>query len=195
MPIPPQIIISEYAVSGVSPSGVRHLDLGAPSGYSFVKYLGIDPGEYLDFGTVNISQGKQETETKVFIARVGQFNDMTEAVFNMRFWLPDIADFSIGTFKFNGFTSVEWRQDQVLNESSGFFVPTALPSSQNLWRNFAGLPFDATNVLFQEITASGVDDQVTTYQYLNVTVNQDAAIKSYGGDGGGFTYRISFDYR
>ena len=195
MAVPPQILFSEHAVSGVDPSGVRHLDLGPPSGFAFIKNLSTDPGEYLDYGSVNINFGKQEMPTKAVIARVGEFNDMTEAMFNMRFWLPDIADFSIGTFKFNGFPSGTWIQDIVLNESSGLFVSTSLPSGQNIWRNVPGVQFDPANVLFQEITASGDDDQVTMYQYLNVTVNSNAAVKIYGGDGGGFTYRLTFDFR
>lgn len=195
MPVPPQVIFSEHAVSGVDPSGVRHLDLGPASGYAFVKNLGTDPGEYLDFGSINISQGKQETSTKAVIARLGQYNDMTEAIFNLRFWLPDIADFTIGTFKFNGFPSGSWLQNLSLTESSGTFISTVLPSGQNIWRNVPGKTFDRNDTDFQEITASGADDQVTMYQYLNITVSPDAAIKAYGGDGGGFTYRLSYDYK
>ena len=195
MAVPPTIIFSEHSVSGVDPSGVRHLDLGPPSGFAFVKNLSTDPGEYLDFGSVNINLGKQEMPTKAIIARLGALNDMTEAMFDMRFWLPDIADFTIGTFKFNGFASGTWIQNISLTEASGKFVPTVLPSGQNIWRNVPGVQFDPNNVLFQEITASGSDDQVTMYQYLNVTVNPNAAVKVYGGDGGGFTYRMTFNFR
>lgn len=192
---PPDIIFSEYAVSGVDPSGVRHLDLGPPSGYSFVKNLSTNPNAFLDFGSININAGKQHTSTKAVIARLGSSNDMTEAAYNLRFWLPDIADFSVGTFKFNGLASGLWIQNITLAESSGFFVPTTLPSGQNIWRNVPGKAFDATDTDFQELTASGQDDQVTMYEYLSVTVNTNAAIKVYGGDGGGFTYRLTFDFR
>ena len=192
---PPQIIFSELAVSGVDPSGSRHLDSPPASGGNFVKNLSTDPGDFLDYGSLNISAGKQETGTKAVIARLGQSNDMTEAIFNLRFWLPDIADFSVGTFKFNGFASGTWFQNLQLNEASGFFVETTLPSGQNIWRNVPGKVFDPTDTDFQEITASGQDDQVTMYEYLNITVNTNAAIKVYGGDGGGFTYRLTFDYR
>lgn len=194
MAVPPTIIFSEYAVSGVDPSGVRHLDLGPPSGFSFVKNLGTSPGEYLDFGSININLGKQELPTKAVVFRIGASGDMTEAMFNMRFWLSDITDFSIGTFVFNGFPSGTWLQNLSLTESSGLFVSTGLPSGQNIWRD-AGGPFNRNSTSFQEITASGQDNQVSMYQYLNVTVNPNAAVKVYGGDAGGFTYRLTFDYR
>lgn len=195
MAIPPSLIFSEYAVSGVDPSGSRHLDLGPASGFSFVKNLGTDPNESLDFGNININLGKQETKTKAVLARLGASGDMTEAIFNMRFWIADISDFNVGTFKFNGVTSGIWIQNVSLNESSGLFVPTTLPSGQNIWRNVPNKQFDPTDTDFQEITSSGSDDQVTMYQYLNVTVNPNAAVKVYGGDAGGFTYRITMDFR
>ena len=195
MAFPPDIIFSELILASGDPSGVRHLDLPPASGGNFRKNLSTDPSGFLDFGSLNLNAGKQESPTKVFIARVGDFQDATEAVFNMRFWLPDISDFSFGTFKFNGFPSGSWLQNSVLTESSGVFVSTTLPSGQNIWRNVPGIPFDRDSVLFQEITASGADDQVTMYEYMSVTINTNAAIKVYGGDGGGFTYRLTFDFR
>lgn len=195
MAFPPDIIFSQLSVSGNDPSGQRHLDLPPASGGNFVKNVSINPDKFLDFGSLNINDGKQETPTKAVIARVGAFNDATEAVFNMRFWLPDITDFSVGTFKFNALVSGVWLQDLVLTEASGQFVSTELPSGQNIWRNVPGIPFDRENVLFKEITASGADDQVTMYEFLSLTVNTNAAIKVYGGDGGGFTYRLTFDFR
>lgn len=195
MAFPPNIVFSELLVSGVDPVGQRHLDLSPASGGNFKKNLSTNPDAFLDFGSLNLSNGKQETPTKAVIARVGDFNDATEAVFNMRFWLPDIADFSVGTFKFNGLPSGTWIQNVTLTEASGKFVPTTLPSGQNIWRNPSGVAFDPGSTTFQEITASGQDDQVTMYEYLSVTVNTNAAVKVYGGDGGGFTYRMTFDFR
>lgn len=197
MAVAPQILFSAYAVSGVDPSGVRHLDLPDASGFSFIKNPSTAPGAYLNFGQINVTQGKQTTPTYAVIARLGELNDMTEATFNMRFWLADVTDFGIGTFKFNGFASGTWIPDAQLTEASGKYVLSSLPSGQNLFRNAdPNQIFNPADVFQQELTASGtVDDQVTQYQYLSVTVDNDAAIKEYGGDGGGFTYRLTFDFR
>jgi hypothetical protein len=122
---------------------------------------------------------------------------MTEAMFNMRFWLANMTDFEIGTFKFNGWASGTWIPGINLTENSGMFVPSELPSGQNLFRNAdPNQVFNREDVFQQELTSSGiVDNQVTQYQFLSVTVNDDAAVKEYGGDGGGFTYRLTFDFR
>lgn len=197
MAIAPTIKFAVSAVSGADPSGVRHLDLGDPSGFSFIKNPSTDPGAFLNFGAINITAGKQTTSTFAVTARINEFNDMTEAVFNMRFWLPDLADFGVGTFKFNGFPSGTWIPNISLGEASGKFMPTSLPSGQNMWRNKdPNATFDPTDVIFRELTASGtVDDQVTMYEFLSITVDTNAAIKQYGGDGGGFTYRMTYDFR
>lgn len=197
MAVAPTITFAAYAVSGADPSGVRHLDLGDPSGFSFINNPSTDPGASLDFGSINITAGKQTTETFAVFARINEFNDLTEAVFNMRFWLPDLQDFGIGTFKFNGFASGTWIPNINLTEVSGKFVATTLPSGQNLFRNKdPNAIFNPNDVIFQELTASGiVDDQVTMYEFLSVTVDTNAGIKQYGGDGGGFTYRMTFDFR
>ena len=66
MAFPPDIIFSQLAISGVDPSGSRHLDLLPASGGNFVKNLSTNPGEFLDFGSLNLNAGKQETPTKAF---------------------------------------------------------------------------------------------------------------------------------
>jgi len=197
MAIAPQILFSAYAVSGVDPSGSRHLDLPDASGFSFIKNLGTGAGEFLDFGNINISQATQTTtDTFAVIARLGELNDMTESVFNMKFWLPDLSSFQVGTFKFQGLSSGTWIPNINLNDASGSFVPSALPSGQNIFRNAdPNQSFNPLDKFQQEITASGADDQVTQYQFISVTVLNDAAVKTYGGDAGGFTYRLTFDFK
>ncbi len=197
MAIAPTIKFAVSAVSGNDPSGVRHLDLGDPSGFSFINNPSTVPGASLDFGNINVTAGKQTTQTFAVTARIDKFNDMTEAVFNMRFWLPDLQDFGVGTFKFNGFASGTWIPDISLVEASGKFVPTSLPSGQNMFRNAdPNQIFDRNDVFQKELTGSGiVDDQVTMYEFLSVTVDTNAGVKNYGGDGGGFTYRMTFDFR
>lgn len=181
MATPPVIRFSQFAVSGVSPSGSRHLTNHA----SYIKQLGTAAGQYLDFGSLNISSAKQITGTKVVVAMVDNMNDATEAVFNLRFWLADTSDFNSGTYYFNGWASGTWLRNCSLTDASGYYVSTVLPSGQNWWRQDDGT----------EITGSGADSQVTQYMYLSNSIDTDCTVKVYGGDTGGFVYRLTYDYR
>lgn len=190
MATPPVIRFSEFSVSGVSPSGSRHLTNHA----SYTKQLGTAAGQYLDFGSINVTDGKQHTSTKAVVAMVDDTKDMTEAVFNMRFFVSDLSDWSAGTFQFNGVPSGDWIQDIALTDASGYLTPTSIPSGQNWWREGGGA-FNRNATGFQEITASGSDDQVTQYMYLSVTADTDVPPGVYGGNTGGYTYRLTFDFR
>jgi len=178
---PPVIRFSQFAVSGVSPSGSRHLTNHA----SYVKQLGVAAAQYLDFGSLNISVQKQTSATKVVVAMVDDMNDASTSVFNMRFWMSDIDDFSGGTYYFNGWASGVWMQNCSLTDASGYYIPTILPSGQNLWRQDGEL----------SITGSGSDNQVTQYIYLSMTCDTDMPVGVYGGDSGGMVYRLTYDYK
>ena len=191
MPIPPLIRFSQFNTSFQNPSGVRHLKI---SSSGWIKTLSQVAGEFLDFGAVNISNGKRTTGTKAVVAMVDNMKDATEAVFNLRFWISNTIDFNFGTFFFNGFPSGQWIQDIQLTDASGKYVPTALPSGQNWWRD-AGGEFDRDSLAFQEITASGLDSQVTQWFYLSNSIDIDVPVKVYGGDSGGWVFRLTFDYR
>lgn len=189
--IPPIIRFSQWDISFPNPSGIRNLQI---SSSGFVKTLSQVAGEFLDFGSLNISNGKRTTGTKAIVAMIDDMKDATEAVFNLRFWISNSSDFDFGTFFFNGFPSGQWIQNIQLNDASGKYVPTALPSGQNWWRDVGG-PFDRDSLAFKEITASGLDSQVTQWFYLSNTIDIDVPVKLYGGDSGAWIYRISFDYR
>ena len=190
MATPPVVRISEFAVSGVNPSGLRHLTTAG----AYVKELGTAAGQFLDYGQINISLGKQSSKTAAVVAMIDDTKDLTEAMFNLRFYLSDISSFGPGTYNFNGFPSGQWIQDVDLTDASGYFIPTTLPSGQNWWRDGGG-PFNREAAGFQEITASGTDSQVTQFYYLSVTVDQDVPNKVYGGNAGGFVYRLTYDFR
>ncbi len=190
MATPPDVKISQFDIN-VDPSGFRHLESPANG---FQQTLGVAAGEFLNLSGVDRTNGKQSSQTKVFLMRVDNFNDANEAVFNMRFYLSSVSDFTTGTFSFNGFASGRHITGATLTDASGLFIPTALPSGQNLWRAADG-PFDPSSASFQEITGVGSDDQVTMYQYLSVTVDTDVPAGVYGGNTGGFTGRITWDYR
>jgi len=181
MSIPPVIRFSEFAVSGVSPSGSRHVTTHP----SYVKELGTGAGQYLDFGSINISNGKQSTPTKAVVAMVDDMKDATEAVYNLRIWASDLSSFKSGTYYINTCVSGLWLRNCTLTDASGYSLPTFLPSGQNIWRQDGGA----------EITASGLDSQVTQYAFSSVTIDQDVPIGIYGGDSGGFRTRLTFDYR
>ena len=72
-----------------------------------------------------------------------------------------------------------------MTDASGFFIPTVLPTGQNLLRQDDN----------PEITASGTDLDVTEYIFLSVSVDTDVNPGVYGGNDGGFTYRMTYDYR
>jgi hypothetical protein len=178
--ISPVVKFHEFAVSGTNPSGSRPLTTHP----SFVKELSTTAGEFLNFGSLNITNNKQQSETKAVVAFVTDMQDATEALFNLRFWLPTISDFTTGTFSFNGYASENWIQNIALTDSSGLFTPTVLPSGQNWLRQDGGT----------EITGSG-DNQVTQFMYLGITFDTDVSNGVYGGDSGGFIYRLTFDFR
>lgn len=184
MATPPSINFHEFAVSGVDPVGQRHLTTHS----SFTKALGTAAGSFLNFGSLNTTFTKKITPTKVMVAFFSNFNDATEAVFNMRFWLNDISDFTNGTFNFNGFQSGVWESGlatQGLSDASGLFTQTALPSGSNLNRQDGAL----------EITGINSDAEVTEFMYTSVDLDTDVPPSSYGGNSGGFVYRLTFDFR
>ncbi len=179
MAVTPTVRFSQFAVSGVSPSGSRHLKTHD----SYVKELGNGAGQYLDFGSLNITDGKKSTATKAVVAMVDNMQGATNSVYNLRFWAPSIS--LTGTYYLNGWASGAWIHNCALTDASGYFVSTVLPSGQNWWRNDGDT----------SITASGLDSQTTQYFYLSITANNDVPIGIYGGDAGGLLYRMTFDYR
>lgn len=182
---PPSVRFHEFAVSGVDPVGQRHQQTHS----SFVKELGTAAGQFMDFGSVNTTFSKKTSApTKAVLAYSDAFNDANEALFNLRFWLPDFSDFIAGTFNFNALASGVWASGlfvDPLNDASGQFVQTTLPSGANLRRQDGWL----------EISGVNSDSEVTQYIYLSVSADTDVPAGSYGGDSGGFVYRLSFDYR
>lgn len=188
--IPPVFRYHQFDINDLNPSGLRHTTTAS----GFIKELGVGAGEYLDFGSKNISNGKQSSDTKVIVGYVSSFNDANEAVFNLRFYLTNFSSFQDGTYFFNGFPSGTWISGIMLTDASGKFVPQSLPSGQNWWRD-AGGPFDRDSLAFQEIVDVNTDSQVTQFMYLSVTVDTDVPPKTYGGDAGGFVFRTTMDYR
>jgi len=192
---PPVFVFHAFDPSGINPSGFRHLTTHP----SFIKVLSTAQGQFLDFGTKNIKDGKQTSDTKTVVGFFTQFNSATEALFNLRFWISNFDDWQAGTFFFNGFPSGRWIQGIKLNDASGYYVPTVLPSGQNWWRD-AGGPFNRNDIAFQELTASGIEgsgipSQVTFPFYLSVTVDTDVPVGVYGGNNGIWIYRCTFDFR
>lgn len=184
MATPPSIKFTEFAVSGVDPVGQRHQTTHS----SFVKRVSTAAGQFLDFGSVNTTFTKKTTRTKAVVAFADSFGDATEAIYNMRFWLPDISDFVQGSYNFNGFASGVWMSGLYphgLTDASGVFIPTALPSGFNLRRQDE----------WPEISGFNQDSQVSEFIYLSVTLDTDVPPRPYGGDSGGFQYRLTFDYR
>lgn len=186
----PTITFREFAVaSGADPSGVRHLKAGdADVHEAFVKSLGTNVAEHLDFGINNISTSGVNSSTKVALFHMDASGDLTTQLFNMKFWLPSVTAFE-GTRRFNfqksnyGESS-GWKPGLVVQNNSVEQVPTVLPSSGNVLRQ------DGNDA----ITGSG-DSEVSEWLYLSVYTGTDEPVGLKGGPGlNTFRYRLTAEY-
>jgi hypothetical protein len=116
--------------------------------------------------------------------------DATEQIFDMRFWLSSVDDFSnLGSgynVWFNQEMSQHWQSGNSIDKDDpGTYTPQSLPGSQNL-NSTSGLP---------EIVSAGSDYDVSEYIYLSVTVDPNTPVGTYGGPGvGAFRYRVTYKY-
>jgi hypothetical protein len=178
----PSIQWKEYDKT-VDPSGTRHLETTG-----FLKQIGTGAGEQFDFGSVDISDSSQISDTKLCLAHVTNFNGAS-GIFNMRFFLNNISAFGLGTYRFLERKEFHFQGDIDLDLSDDD-IPTTIPSSPNIKGTIAALfPNGQTAI-------SGVGDQdVTQYVYLAVSVGTDVPVGTYGGPAQGtFRYSLVYDF-
>jgi hypothetical protein len=186
----PTITFREFAVaSGADPSGSRQYKAGDTAVHeAFVKSLGTNVGEQLDFGINNISNSGVNSSTKAILFHMDASGDLTTQLFNMKFWLPSVSAFE-GTRRFNlqksdYQESSGWKPGLVVQNNSAEQVPTVLPSSGNVLRQ------DGSSI----ITGSG-DSEVSEWIYLSVYTDTDEPIGLKGGPGvNTFRYRLTAEY-
>jgi hypothetical protein len=186
----PSITFRQFAVaSGANPSGTRHLKTGDANVHeAFIRVLGTNANQHLDFGINDITNSGINSATKVVLAHMDSSGDLTTQLYNMKFWLPTSTAFT-ATVRFNMFkssyvNSSGWRPNYVLQNDSLEQVPTTLPSSGNLLKQ------DGSGT----ITGSG-DSQVTEWIYLSVYTGTDEPVGLKGGPGlNTFRFRLTAEY-
>lgn len=184
MVVVPTVEWLEHSLT-TDPSGSRHLKSGAAG---FLKQLGTGAGAHLDFGGVDISSSNQISDTKLCFARVSNFNGAS-GVFNMRFFLNNASAFSNGTYRFLERKELHF-QGSIALDASDDDTPTSIPAGANLKGTIASEFGNGQTSL------SGlVDQDVTEYVYLAISVNTDVPVGTYGGPGQGtFRYRLLYDF-
>lgn len=182
--VAPTFTFRQFAVSGVDPSGFRHLKAGDADVHdSFIKSLGTAADEQLDFGSNDITLSGINSRTNVALAHMDASGDLTTQAFNMKYWLPSVTAFG-GTVRFNQLRSSGWLQDEIVQNDSAEQTVVNLPTSGNLLRQ------DESTI----ITGSG-DAEVTEWIYMSVFTGNDEAIGLKGGAGQNtFRYRLTVDY-
>lgn len=172
--------------TATNPSGHRH-ELN--SSFGFIKTLGTTASNQLDLGAINTTISGGISTTKCIYGRVSSYGDAS-GVFNMRFFLRNIASWGEGNYRFLEKKSLDFIPNFQLTLGDSD-TPTSLPAAQNFksTRKFPELQF-GDNVL------SGVlDRDVTQYVYVATFADVDVPVGSYGGGGSnGFRYTCAFDF-
>lgn len=173
----------------IDPSGHRVQSLSVGQ-WGFQGVKNISDGGTLVFSSLNTSISGQISDTKVVTAHVtnwGNGSGMT----NMRTYLSSISDFNNGTYRFlyNILRHFYTQSGVPLNETDSDFS-TVLPASQNMLSTLgSGFLKNTAGV------ATPDENQVTEYLYLAVFADTDIINGTYGGPGGGgFRYRLMFDF-
>jgi hypothetical protein len=121
----------------------------------------------------------------VIVGQIASSGDMTDRIFNMRFWLSNITDLGTGTVRFNQENYQVWQSGLIVQNSSSGTTPTVLPSSGNL----------VTASGFTAMSGVNVDNDLSEYIYLSVFTGTNVPV---GVKGGGtrstFRYRLTADY-
>lgn len=180
----PQSHFIQFSVKAPSPSGYRHIDA------SGIKIVDTSASGALNFGTLNNGSGIIVTSpTKCVVWVIDSMGDATEQIFDMKFWLSSVSDFTgLGTdynVYFNKQMSTAWQSGLKIDYSDGDFVGITIPSGQNL------LSSSGTT----SIVGAGQDFNTSQYIYLSISADPDVPVGTYGGDGvGTFRYRVTYKY-
>jgi hypothetical protein len=185
MVVIPTLQVIEQSVA-TDPSGSRHLLSGAAG---FVKLLGTGPAEELNFGSIQTSPTGAITDTKCVYARVSDFGSAS-GVFNLKFYLNNTSSFGAGTYRFLEQKEIHFVPNLEL-DSSANNTTTIVPTSTNLLGTNRFPEFQ-----FGSPWLSGlVDHSVSQYVYLATEIGADVPVGQYNvAGGGGFRYRIIFDF-
>ena len=169
----------------VDPSGVRDVKTTG-----FLKNLNTGAGGVLDFGTVNITSSTQVSDTVLAYARISALNDAS-GVYNMRFFLTSVTDWSTGTYRFLERKELHFQQGGITLTGSDTDTPTVVPSQAN----FSGTITEPEFVFGKPIMSGILDNDASQYVYLAVQVGTNVDVGIKGGAGAGsFRYRLLYDF-
>ena len=137
----------------------------------------------LNFGAIENSVSGTMSATKVMAMSGVEFNGNT-VIENMKFYLSSQSDWTTGDARFYMDINNTYTQNKTLGTSNDA-VPTTIPATQNYFRLGGGT----------QITGSGQVDGLGQWAYLAVFAGTDVPDGTYGVlGGGGFRYRLTFDY-
>jgi len=137
----------------------------------------------LAFGAIDNSVSGSMSATKLVAMSGVEFNGNT-VIENMKFYLSSRSDWTTGDSRFYMDINNIYTQNKTLSTSNDN-VPTAIPANQNYFRLGGG----------SQITGSGQVDGLGQWIYLAVFAGTDVLDGTYGVlGGGGFRFRVTFDY-
>lgn len=171
----PTIQIKQYN-RATNPTGSRHQE-----GAGFIRYLSTSPGGTLLHDSINTTVSGAISNSKMFFVRVGNYGSAS-GIFNMKLYLSDISDWGAGTYRFLERKSTTYITDFQLSEAN-VDTPTSVPSSPNLF------PVQSEHVI------SGVGDlDVSQFVWTSVLAQSNVPVGIYGGIGGGFRWKLLYDF-
>lgn len=169
----------------IDPSGVRD---AKTTGY--LKNLDTGAGGVLDFGTVDITSTTQVTDTALAYARVSALNDAS-GVFNMKFFLTSVSDWTTGTYRFLERKEFHFQQGGITLTASDDDTPTTVPTNANFSGTITEPEFSNGKPWMSGI----LDNDASQYVYLAVEVGTNVPVGIKGGAGAGsFRYRLLYDF-
>ncbi len=188
MVLAPNIEWREFNPS-IDPSGHRVEALSIDQ-WGFQGVKNTANGGTLVFSALNTSISGQIADNKVVLFYVKNWNDAS-GVSNLKFYLSSISAFDEGTVRW--LYSVQrhfWVQSGVPLHEGDSDVLTSLPASQNIFSTLG------SGIMVNTAGKNTPDEnQCSDFIYLSVFANTDVPNKTYGQPGGGgFRYRILFDF-
>lgn len=170
----------------IDPSGFRHLKQSV-NGY--LKNIDTSAGGVLDFGSMDTSGSGAISTTKLAYARISSMGDAS-GVYNMRFFLTNISDFTAGAYRFLERKTLHFVPSLGL-DSSANNTPTIVPTAAN----FSGtiqMPHWQSG---QPWMSGLLDADVSQYVYMAIEADANVPIGTKGGAGAGtFRYRLLYDF-
>jgi hypothetical protein len=198
-------VLTEWRTRGVDPSGWRH----RTEHPSFQRVIASGAGSQVasltfdsfDLQATDISTGSGVSQTKVMLFRVSKFTSPgTTRVHNMKLWASDTSDFlEPQTHKILYRTSTEWPSGFLFDSddlgNQDFWMPTSLPTLQNLFRTGRTEPLETLGAGHRTILGSG-DADVSQWISIAIGASGTMPLGEYGDtkDGpDGFNIRVTYN--